>query len=195
MKIKTYICDRCGKDRPVWKNKTINGERKKFCKICTSVVEKEISKERRKKAREKKRDTVTVKKLDIAFSKLVKVIYPLYCHACSSPLEEGSKHTQACHFVERGRHIVRWDIRNVYPGCSSCNGFDPTHVYELGKKANMYWGEGTAEKMRTLKVNTYKWSQSQMKELYELFTNPPQGADIDDTRTLILKQYLRIYES
>lgn len=185
-------CSRCNKDKVIFKNKTVDGKRLQFCQTCAGIVDRDISKEKRKIKREKKKAIVTDKQLHAAFSKLVKRIYPLVCHACGVTLVLGDKNTHACHFVQRGRKIVTWDIRNVYPGCATCNGFVLSHVYELGKKANMYWGEGTAEYMRQLEVLTYNWSQGQKRELYELFTNPPEADTLERTRQLILEQYLKI---
>lgn len=178
------LCTRCGRERPVWKR----FRNQPYCKVCAGIKDRETKKEKRKK----KREVITDKKLHQAFAKLVKQIYPLVCHACSASLELGSKYTHACHFVQRGRKIVTWDIRNVYPGCATCNGFVQSHVYELGKKANMYWGEGTAESLREMEIQIYKWSQGQKRELYELFTHPPEGKDMNETRQLILEQYLKI---
>lgn len=192
LKTKVKPCSRCGKDKVIFANKTIDGERKQFCQTCAGIVKKELDKKKRKVKREKKKTIVTDKQLHTAFAKLIKQIYPLVCHACGTTLILGDKNTHACHFCQRGRKIVTWDIRNVYPGCATCNGFVLSHVYELGKKANMYWGEGTAEMLRTLERQDYNWSQGQKRELYELFTNPPQADTLEQTRQLILEQYLKI---
>lgn len=192
MQTKSKQCSRCSKLKPIFKNKTIKGEKKQYCQTCWGIVNREQAKEKRKAKREKKKAIVTDKQLHTAFAKLIKQIYPLVCHACGIQLMLGDRWTNACHFVQRGRKICTWDIRNVLPGCGTCNGFVLSHVYELGKKANMYWGEGTAEMLRTLEKQDYNWSQGQKRELYELFTNPPQADTLEQTRQLILEQYLKI---
>ena len=192
IKTKTKTCSRCGKDKVIFANKTINGEKMSLCQVCSGIVKKEQDKEKRKVKREKKKAVVTDKQLHTAFAKLIKQIYPLVCHACGVQLVLGSRDTHAAHFCQRGRKITTWDIRNVMPSCSTCNGFVLSHVYELGKKANLYWGEGTAEYLREQEVLTYNWSQGQKRELYELFTNPPQTDTLEQTRQLILEQYLKI---
>lgn len=192
MQTKLKSCSRCKKDKPIFKNKTIEGERKQYCQTCWGIVNREQDKEKRKKVREKKKAVVTDKQLHTAFAKLIKQIYPLVCHACGVQLVLGDRWTNACHFVQRGRKICTWDIRNVLPGCGTCNGFVLSHVYELGKKANMYWGEGTAEMLRTLEKQDFNWSQGQKRELLDLFTNPPQADTLEQTRQLILEQYLKI---
>lgn len=192
MEKKLKVCSRCKKDKVIFANKTLNGEKMSLCQVCSGIVKKEIDKEKRKVKREKKRAVVTDKQLHTVFAKLIKQIYPLVCHACGVQLVLGDRWTNACHFVQRGRKICTWDIRNVLPGCGTCNGFVLSHVYELGKKANMYWGEGTAEMLRILEKQDYNWSQGQKRELYELFTNPPQADTLEQTRQLILEQYLKI---
>ena len=192
MQTKPKQCSRCTKLKPIFKNKTVEGERKQFCQTCWNIVNKEQAKEKRKKAREKKKAVVTDKQLHTVFAKLIKQIYPLVCHACGVQLVLGSRDTHAAHFCQRGRKITTWDIRNVMPSCSTCNGFILSHVYELGKKSNLYWGEGTAEYLRQQEILTFNWSQGQKRELYELFTNPPQADTLEQTRQLILEQYLKI---
>lgn len=166
-----------------------------FCEVCWNKTKRVEDKTKREKKKLKKREfaqRITDKKLHDAFAKLTKDIYPLVCHACGKELIRGIRDTQACHFVERGKKIVTWDIRNVFPGCSSCNGFDQSHQYELGKKANIYWGDGTAEYLRSVRLTTFSWNQYQKNLLYELFSNPPQGKNLEETRKLILIEYLKI---
>lgn len=189
-------CDKCSKEFPqLFKTLTIDGVRKKVCQRCASILEATKKKQKVEKAkvkRKEKRERITDKKLHTVVARLVKEIYPLVCHACSKPLVKGSFDTQCCHFVQRSKKICTWDIRNLYPGCAKCNGFVQSHIYELGKKANMYWGEGTAEMLRELETKTFQWSQYQKNQLYELFTHPPQGVDLEHTRKLILEEYLNI---
>lgn len=193
---KHKICDNCKKGFPqLYKNLTYEGKRMKVCKICAEKLEKKKLRQKRETAKAKKREKkaqITDRKLHLVFARLIKEIYPLVCHACSKPLQKGTMDCQACHFVERGKKIVTWDIRNVYPGCSYCNGFDQSHQYELGKKANVYWGEGTAEYLREIKTQIFKWSQYQKNQLYELFTDPPKADTLEEVRKLILEEYLKI---
>jgi hypothetical protein len=186
----------CNKEYPsLWKTLTIDGVRKKCCQNCTKKLEVRKVKEKTEKAKQKRREQrakITDKKIHDVFAKLIKDIYPLHCHACYVPLTKGTIGCQACHFVSRGRKIVTWDIRNVLPGCSTCNGFRASHVYELGKSTNKYWGEGTAEELRLLEVKDYNWSQYQKNCLYELFSNPPQARTLEETRRLILEKYFDI---
>ena len=115
---------------------------------------------------------MTIKKLDTIFAKFVKELYPLHCHACFIPLVKGQQQTQACHFIQRGKHITRFDPRNVLPGCGPCNGFDPTHVYQLGLEIDKYWGEGTALELREMKNIKIQFRQDDLESLASLFHQP-----------------------
>lgn len=192
-------CEKCETLFPVlYKTVTDNGVRKKVCQRCATKIEQYKIKEKQAKAKAKRkevRERITDKKLHTAFARLIKDIYPLHCHACYKPLIKGTYDTQACHFVERGKKVITWDIRNVLPGCASCNGFDQSHQYELGKNINIYWGDGMAEELRKMRIATFQWSQHQKNLLYELFTNPPVAPSLAQTRSLILEAYLKIKDS
>ena len=193
---KYKTCDNCKKHFPqLYKTLTYEGRRMKVCQICANKIERVKLRAKREAVKKKKREKkamITDRKLHLVFARLIKEIYPLVCHSCGKPLEKGTMDCQACHFVERGKKICTWDIRNVYPGCSYCNGFDQSHQYELGKKANIYWGEGTAEYLRQIKSQIFKWSQYQKNELYELFTDPPKKDNLEELRAAILQKYLEI---
>lgn len=190
-------CDKCNKEFPqLFKTLTIDGVRKKVCQRCASILEATKKKQKIEKAkakRKEKRERLTLTKIQPLCNKMIKEIYPLHCHSCYKSLEKGTIDCQACHFVSSKNHkTVTFDPRNILPGCSRCNGFDETHVYELGKNINKYWGEGTAEMLRQESVNTYQWNQYQLMQLKELFINPPIGISMEDTRQLVLEQYLKI---
>lgn len=114
-------------------------------------------------------DKMTDLKLDNVFSKVVKHYYPQFCHSCGTPVVLGSKDTHACHLIDRHWHAVRWDIRNVYTGCSACNLFDPDHQHNLAVWADKYFGWGTYAELLDLSKKTFQWGQPTRRELYELF--------------------------
>lgn len=182
------------------------------CKVCqadcfsgkgglcnTHAAEKARAKAKAKKktvaAANRKAGNVTEDKLWKVMSSMIKDIYPMTCHACAKPLVKGTIDCQACHIASRGKKVFKWDIRNVYPGCARCNGFDELHVIKLAEKADLYWGKGTWEEIYSRRMEEKKWSQRQLNEMYALFKNPPQGKNIQDTRELILEQYLSIFNS
>lgn len=190
MQPKLKKCSRCSKDRVIFKNKIIEGERKQFCQTCWNIVNKEQVKEKKKLKREKKREVITEKKLDTVTSRLVRSIYPLFCHGCECKLEFNT--AQSGHFCGRSARSVRFSIQNQLPVCRNCNFYDQTHVYNLGNWLNVYWGKGTAERMIVESKQFFKPSLQFRKELYSLYLNPPQGETLEQTRQLILEQYLKI---
>lgn len=192
MEVKLKKCSRCKKDKPIFKNKTIEGEKKQFCQTCWGIVNREVAKEKRKVKREKKRENIVPTKLQPLVNRLSKEIYPLFCHSCYCKLEKGSPNAHGCHFISATKAVTRFDPRNILPGCNMCNFYDQSHTYELGKNINKYWGEGTAETLREMSTQTFKWSREQLFQIKELVTNPPQGQDLEQTRQLILEQYLKI---
>ena len=189
IKTKVCACTRCKKEKAIQKTRQKGIEKQTFCAICWRVTQKDEGKVKRAKVRAKKRMSlpVLVKTLDQVFAKTVKKIYPEHCHACYKKVIPGTKECHACHFVERGKMILRFDPRNVLTGCDSCNGFDSTHVYELGKNINKYFGEGTAEQFREIKNNTFKWTTLQLIDLIELFS---QEWSITNREELIEKYLL-----
>lgn len=167
-----------------------------LCTVHYNLAQKEKRKVKKKETQKlnRKLGNITEARLWTLFSSLIKDIYPLYCHACYIPLKKGTKQCQACHILPRGKQVLKWDIRNVYPGCDKCNGFDPTHIIELARNADQYWGKGTSDMIRERRHEIKKWSQNQFNALRQLFKYPPIGKDAKETRELILAEYLKIYE-
>ncbi len=178
----------------IWKTLTINEVRTKCCQQCAAKAEKFKLKEKAEKAkirRKIKRERITEKKLDQVTSKLVRSIYPSMCHGCGIQLEFNTM--QAGHFCGRSRRSVRFSLKNLAPLCKNCNFYCQDHVYTLGKHLNSYWGEGTAEEQIRLGNQLFKPSQQFRDALYELYSNPPQGKTLEETRQLVFEQYLLIF--
>jgi len=62
---------------------------------------------------------VTKTKLDIIFSKYIRLKAGGYCKRCGGYF--GVKGLQAAHMFGRIRHTTRWDERNVYALCPGCH--------------------------------------------------------------------------
>ena len=105
------------------------------------------------------------------FSWLVRAIYPEKCHACQIKLP--AKKLQACHFISRGHKVITWYLKNVLPGCPTCNGFRQEHVYYLGLSLNEYYGDGTADLMTKIgqEIKSYKFDRFEKEKLYNLFSS------------------------
>lgn len=168
-KFKAISCKDCGRSCKTGK--------RGLCDLCYSKMQK--SKQRAKKGaipktkkRRKNGEKITDKKIHQVFSWLVRAIYPPVCHACGDK-SFSSKELQACHFVPRGKKVITWYLKNVLPGCKTCNGFRQEHVYGLGRSLDNYYGEGTAFEMSRVsrEVLSYKFDALEKKKLYDLFSS------------------------
>lgn len=154
-------CSECGKNRP-YANKT-----KKLCSVCVKRIAKEKAKEKRAKVREKKANTITQAKLDQMTSWLIRAAFEEKCHACE--VQMSRKQLQCCHFVSRTKSITRFDLRNMLPGCPTCNMYTPHHVWNLGKSINKLWGEQTTETLLDIAGVSLKLNNNDRKEIYDLY--------------------------
>lgn len=154
-------CSECGKARP-YANKT-----KKLCKICVSKLAKEKAKQKRQAIRQKKADTITQAKLDQMTSWLIRAAFEEKCHACETPMPR--KQLQCCHFVSRTKSMTRYDVRNMLPGCPTCNMYTPHHVWNLGKSINKIWGNDMTETLLDISTKSLKLNNSDRREIYDIF--------------------------
>lgn len=147
LKSKPKECRKCHQPRPLWKDK--------LCQKCHMVEQINSA-------------VITKDKVDQVFSWLVRTLYPNFCHACKKPLPY--KMLQCCHMVPKSKgSLLRYDIRNCYPGCEECNFYDETHELELAKQCDHYWGTGTSALLHTASERTYSRSKDELKELYSAF--------------------------
>ena len=154
-------CSLCSKKRPLV-NKT-----KKICHVCAKKIAAEKLKAKKEKVRKKKAETITQSKLDQITSWLIRAAFPEKCHACEVPMSK--KQLQCCHFVSRTKNITRYDLRNMLPGCPTCNMYTPHHVWNLGKSINKIWGEETTENLLSLATTSLKMNNSDRKEIYDIY--------------------------
>lgn len=168
IKKKPRTCSRCNKEKLIFSNKTINGEKMSLCQVCSGIVKKELDKEKRKVKREKKRESITEKKLDTIFSKLVRTIYPPICHSSrvSIPIE-GS---HCAHLVSRKNRCTRWDLRNCYPTTPQENMFNQLHVIQLSKRLEEYYGINIDTWESASKQSVCKLTPTDRKEMFDIFT-------------------------
>jgi hypothetical protein len=74
---------------------------------------------------------------DAVFSKFVRlgaVIEGdfLNCFICGIPIRW--QEAQAMHYIKRGNLYLRWDVRNVKPGCEECNVFKDGNYVEYTRR-------------------------------------------------------------
>jgi 5-methylcytosine-specific restriction endonuclease McrA len=93
---------------------------------------------------------ITVKKLDKAFSELVRLKGADddgWCQCVSCAYVGHWKGLDNGHFVDRDHLPTRWDLDNCRPQCPSCNRFKTGRRYEFGMALNRELGPGTAERL------------------------------------------------
>lgn len=175
MQQKEKICSRCNKSRPIWKNKTVEGEKKQYCKVCWGIVDRENKKEKRKIQREKKQSSpkrlITV--LDRIFSLYIRLRDTdkkgnAQCCTCG---EVKSWPSLDCgHFQSRRFMSTRYEPLNNSAQCKACNILFAGEQYKHGLYLDNKWGEGTAKKMYLLSQQTKKYDSLELKSLIDYYT-------------------------
>lgn len=185
------ICSECGKKRP-YSNKT-----KKLCAVCVKKSQIAKVKEKRAKVREKKANTITQAKLDQMTSWLIRAAFDEKCHACEVRMPR--KQLQCCHFVSRTKSITRFDLRNMLPGCPTCNMYTPHHVWNLGKSINKIWNEGMTETLLELSAISLKMNNNDRRDIYEIYKTAldkieTQNMSSEERFSLMVKSYREYYK-
>jgi len=160
-KVIETICNDCGRKRP-YANKT-----KKLCSVCVQKQAKEKAKLKREAVRKKKADTITQAKLDQMTSWLIRAAFEEKCHACGVQMPR--KQLQCCHFVSRTKSMTRYDLRNMLPGCPTCNMYTPHHVWNLGKSINKIWGNDMTETLLEISTTSLKLNNNDRRQIYDIF--------------------------
>lgn len=160
-KVIETTCNDCGRKRP-YANKT-----KKLCSVCVQKQAKEKAKLKREAVRKKKADTITQAKLDQMTSWLIRAAFEEKCHACEVQMPR--KQLQCCHFVSRTKSMTRYDVRNMLPGCPTCNMYTPHHVWNLGKSINKIWGNNMTETLLEISATSLKMNNNDRRQIYDIF--------------------------
>lgn len=158
---KETICSECGNSRS-YANKT-----KKLCAVCVKRISQDKIRVKKQVLRQKKAETITQAKLDQVTSWLIRAAFAEKCHACEVQMPR--KQLQCCHFVSRTKSMTRFDLRNMLPGCPTCNMYTPHHVWNLGKSINKIWGSEMTETLLTLAPVSLKMNNNDRKEIYEIY--------------------------
>jgi hypothetical protein len=133
---------------------------------------KEKLKLKKEAIKKKKIETITQAKLDQVTSWLIRAAFDEKCHACEVQMPK--KQLQCCHFVSRTKSMTRFDLRNMLPGCPTCNMYTPHHVWNLGKSINKIWGTDMTETLLDISTTSLKMNNNDRKQIYEVFK---QGLD------------------
>lgn len=177
-------CQVCEKLVPqYWKTLSIDGVRKKVCQRCAEKYTKAKEKQKKEKIQLQKRikrERITEKKLDTVFSKLVRTIYPPYCHSSKVPITVET--SQAAHLIGRNSRCVRWDLRNVYPTTPVENMHNQLHVIKLAKRLEEYYGINIDDWEAASKSTTCKLNDSDRRYMYDVFKDA-----LDQTYAILLQ--------
>lgn len=180
MQTKLKPCSRCSKERPIFKNKTIEGEKKQFCQTCWNIVNKEQAKEKRKVKREKKRESISslTKELDRVFSLYIRLRDSNSegigkCITCGKTGHYKEMHCG--HFRSRKYLNTRWNALNCNLQCPTCNLYNNGEEFIHGLKIDEKFGAGTAMKMFEKSKVVVKLDRENLKTLIRWYQDCLDG--------------------
>jgi hypothetical protein len=104
---------------------------------------------------------------DILFSKIIRKVYPNYCHSCGKHYEESE--LQCGHYIGRTNYALRYDLRNALPVCGQCNYFDLSHTKKLEKQLIEKFGTDLLDELQIKKIESQYTERVDKSETIELF--------------------------
>jgi len=110
-----------------------------------------------------------VKKLDVVFSKYIRLSSAdkrgmCTCVTCGKQYHW--KNIQAGHFMSRKHYSTRWDESNVKPQCCGCNMFKQGEQY----KYSIFLGSELANDLYLKSKETVKFSTTDLEEMIDEYT-------------------------
>jgi len=78
------------------------------------------------------------------------------------------------HFMSRKHYATRWDESNCQVQCKSCNVFRYGEQFKFGINLDQQFGSGTAEGLLSKSRETAKFSNNELLELIEYYSNIPE---------------------
>lgn len=111
-----------------------------------------------------------VKKLDVVFSKYIRLSSAdsrgmCTCVTCGKQYHW--KNIQAGHFMSRTHYSTRWDERNVKPQCVGCNMFKSGQQY----KYSVFLGSELANELYLQSKELVKFSIQDLQDMIEDYSN------------------------
>jgi hypothetical protein len=104
---------------------------------------------------------------DILFSKIIRKVYPNYCHSCGKHYKESE--LQCGHYIGRTNYSLRFDLRNALPVCGQCNYFDLSHTKKLEKQLIQKFGIDLLDELQIKKIESQFNERVDKSETIELF--------------------------
>lgn len=115
-----------------------------------------------------KKKKITIKKVWQLFSKYIRQKWAVNdiceCITCDQPFHV--KKIQAGHFISRRYLNTIFDEQNVMPQCYRCNVLLHGQQWLFGKKLDLMFGNGTAEKLYNKSLIKKKFTPDELKTLY-----------------------------
>lgn len=137
------------------------------CRKCVDkrAKAKETAKKERlkiKRQKHKERPAALKKKLDIIFSKYIRLRDKgKPCITCGKPWEP----TAQCGHVFSRKHLAtRWEEMNANGQCPGCNMFEGGRQYEHALETDRKWGVGIASTLHTMSKSVFRPSPEWYKE-------------------------------
>lgn len=110
-----------------------------------------------------KRRKRAMKKADAALSRYLRASVP-YCVICGS-----RDRLQAGHLISRGKHSVRFDLRNVFTVCSKHNLLHKHYPEIMTGWYIKKFGAEAYEALVLASNSTYKWTADELDVIAEKF--------------------------
>lgn len=122
------------------------------------------------KSRKKPVRSKLVKKLDVIFSKYVRLSYAdkngiCTCVTCGKRGYWEKDGIQAGHFMSRKHYSTRWDIDNVQPQCLKCNMYNQGEQYAY----SLHLGAATSDLLMKKSREISKFSVPELQEMIKKY--------------------------
>lgn len=83
----------------------------------------------------------------------------------------------AGHYESRRHNNTRYDERNVWPQCRTCNRFEEGRKYEFGKFLVEQFGEGIIHELREAAHQIKRFTEPELQELINRFRKELRDLD------------------
>ena len=93
------------------------------------------------------------------FADYIKAVHPLRCYTCDKQLEEGSRDTQAGHWLSRTYAPVKYCEDNCRPQCSRCNEFYGGRPVEFERRLRLEISDEAVEAIKRKATEKWKWNR------------------------------------
>jgi 5-methylcytosine-specific restriction endonuclease McrA len=109
-----------------------------------------------------------IKKLDTAYSQYVR-LRDRHCVLCGS-----TEQLQAGHLFSRVAYSTRWDLRNIFTQCASCNYRHESDPYPFTEWYRRTYGESAYHDLHRDYVTPRKFKDWELEELLQLVKEKQQ---------------------